>query len=90
MALQMKTSSVWTIDLKLASFKADQRPYCSSAANHVDAAVLAHVARTKQVGEKRWKFQNPVKVAHKAVILIFLSLWLTRVLIQFCLIYFVK
>ena len=32
--------------LKLASFEADQRPYRSSAANHVDAAVLAHVARS--------------------------------------------
>ena len=32
--------------LKLASFKADQRPYCSSAANHTGAAVLAHVARS--------------------------------------------
>ena len=33
-------------ELKLASFKADQRPYRSSAANHVGAAVLAHVARS--------------------------------------------
>ena len=32
--------------LKLASFKADQRPYRSSAANHVGAAVLAPVARS--------------------------------------------
>ena len=30
--------------LKLASFKTDKRPYRSSAANHVGAAVLAHVA----------------------------------------------
>ena len=28
----------------------------------------------KQVGEKRAKIQNPVKIAHKAVVLIFLSL----------------
>ena len=32
--------------LKLSSFKADQRPYRSSAANHVGAAVLAYVARS--------------------------------------------
>ena len=30
--------------------------------------------RAKQVGEKRTKSQNPVKIAHKAVVLIFLSL----------------
>ena len=29
--------------LKLASFKTDQRPYRSSAKNHVSAAVFAHV-----------------------------------------------
>ena len=32
------------IVLTLASFEADQRPYRSSAANHVGAAVFAHVA----------------------------------------------
>ena len=31
---------------KLASFKEEQRPDCSNAASHVDAAVLAHVARS--------------------------------------------
>ena len=31
---------------KLASFKADQRPYRSSAANHVGAAVFAQMARS--------------------------------------------
>ena len=30
---------------KLASFKGDQRPYCSNAASHVSAAVSAHVDR---------------------------------------------
>ena len=30
--------------------------------------------RVKQVGEKRAKILNPVKIAHKAVVLIFLSL----------------
>ena len=30
--------------------------------------------RTKQVGEKQGKVQKPVKIAHKAVVLIFLSL----------------
>ena len=34
------------IPLKLASFKADQRPYRSSAANNVGAAVSAHVGRS--------------------------------------------
>ena len=34
--------------VKLASFKADQRPYRSSAANHVGAAVFAHVARSRR------------------------------------------
>ena len=34
---------------KLASFKADQRPYRSLAATHVGAAVLAHVARSGQL-----------------------------------------
>ena len=34
---------------KLASFKADQHIYRSSAANHVGAAVLAHVARIRRL-----------------------------------------
>ena len=37
--------TIW-VKRKLASFKADQRPYHSSAANHVGAAVLAQVARS--------------------------------------------
>ena len=32
--------------IKLASFKEEQRSYCSNAASHVGAAVLAHVARS--------------------------------------------
>ena len=32
------------------------------------------LVRTKQVGEKRAKIQNPVEIAHKAVVLIILSL----------------
>ena len=44
----LDASSLWlghkNCNLKLASFKGDQRPYCSNAASHVDAAVLAHVA----------------------------------------------
>ena len=31
--------------------------------------------RAKQAEEKRGEIQNPVKIAHKAVVLIFLSLW---------------
>ena len=30
--------------------------------------------RAKQVGEKRGRIQNPVKIAHKAAVLFFLSL----------------
>ena len=30
--------------------------------------------RAKQVGEERWKIQNPVIITHKVVVLIFLSL----------------
>ena len=37
-------------DLKLASFKGDQRPYRENAASHVGAAVLAHVARSGRSG----------------------------------------
>ena len=37
LAEQMKGS---LLNVRLASFKADQRPYRSSAANHVGAAVL--------------------------------------------------
>ena len=33
-------------NLKLASFKEDQRPNRCNAASHVGAAVLAHVARS--------------------------------------------
>ena len=33
-------------ELKLASFKEDQRPYRGNAASHVGAAVLVHVARS--------------------------------------------
>ena len=41
--------------LKLASFKADRRPYRSSAANHVGAAVLAYVARSGRLdAAHRW------------------------------------
>ena len=43
---------------KLASFKADQRPYRRSAANHVGAAVLAHMARRLDAAH-RWYFGNP-------------------------------
>ena len=32
------------------------------------------LVHAKQVGEKRGKIQKPVKIAHKAVVLIFLSL----------------
>ena len=31
--------------------------------------------RAKQVGQKRAKIQNPVKIAHKAFVLIFISLY---------------
>ena len=45
-SLQTDAVVVTETRLKLASFKADQRPYRSSALNHVGAAVFDHVARS--------------------------------------------
>ena len=43
----------YKVRLKLASFKADQRPYRSKAENHVGAAVLTHVALSGRLNAAR-------------------------------------
>ena len=54
----------------LASFKADQRPYRSSAANPMGAAVLAHVARSGRLdATHRWTKPKSKKIMHLVICL---------------------
>ena len=52
-------------------FKSEQLP-CDNFLQAFE--IYRALLRAKQVGETRAKIQNPVKIAHKAVVLNFLSL----------------
>ena len=63
LALKKHTSDLklfyFNFSYELASFKEEQPPYCSNAASHMGAAVLAHVARSGRLDVAlRWMELN--------------------------------